>query len=197
MLESIQELKGILVVDLEQGALLGAVTGMTVDLRTATIDALVYEAKGGQLYSVPRQEVQKIGRDVVLLKPSAGEAIDRIEDAPGVSLKELQGCWVTTLEGKHLGTLVDIDFSPADWQVSELELSERKRLPVAAETLKIGDEILVPAGSERTLKDVPRERYGVMGRLFGQERIDDLRHAMGRAFRKKDGQGSTTQPDVN
>lgn len=186
MLESIEELRGIGVVDMEQGAILGTLHAMTVDPATGVIEALVYRAKGGGLYSAPTQNVQKLGRDLVLLAPADSEAIDTLEDAPGVSLKELQGSRVTTLEGKHLGTLVDIDFSPSDWRVSELELSGRKRLPVAAEKLKIGDEILVPGGSEGQLKDVPRERYGVMGRLLGPERIDDLRHVMGKAFRKKD-----------
>ena len=186
-MESIAELRGILVIELENGSILGSVSGMTVDPQSGTIATLVYKTKKGtkQKFFVPKEQVEKIGRDVVLLKSDTGKPIDKIEEAPGLSLKELQGCRVITLEGKHLGTLVDIDFSPSDWRVSELELAEGKRVAVEAKELKIGDDILVPAEYEKRLKEMPKERYGAMGRLLGPDRIDDLRRAMEKTLRRK------------
>lgn len=186
MLESIAELRGIWVTDLERGCLLGTVSGMTVDPSNGEVAGLIYRTRKGpkQKFFVPRAQIDKIGRDVVFLKSDTGQAIEHIEDAPGVSLKELQGQWVTTMDGKHLGTLVDIDFSPSDWKISELELSQDKRLGVDASAIKIGDEILVPAEYADHLKDMPQERYGAMGRILGAERIDDLRKAMEKALRR-------------
>ncbi len=188
MMESIAELRGILVIELENGSILGSVSGMTVDPQSGTIAALVYKTKKGtkQEFFVPREQVEKIGRDVVFLKSEAGKAIEKIEEAPGISLKELQGCRVITLQGKHLGTLVDIDFSASDWQVSELELAEGKRVLVEAKDLKIGDDILVPVEYEKRLKEMPKERYGAIGRLFGPDRIDDLRRAVEKTLKRKE-----------
>lgn len=187
MMESIEELRGVWVVDGEHGVVVGRVFGMTVDPSSGQIAALVYKArKGKQKYAVPREFIDKVGRDIVLIKSDCGEKIDKIEDAPGVSLRELQGSWVTTLEGKHLGTLVDIDFSPSDWRVSELELAPDKRLPVEAEAVRFSDVILVPGAYEDRIKPLPKERYGFLGRLFGRDRIDDLRHAMGKTLKERD-----------
>ena len=185
-MESIAELRGEGVVDLERGAILGTVCGVTVDPNTGRIAALVYKARKGarQKFFVPTESIEKIGRDLVLLKSDAGRAIDEVEDAPGISLKELQGCWVTTLQGKHLGTLVDIDFASTDWRISDLELAHGKRMAVEAEEVKIGDEILVPAEYAARLTEIQREKYGVMGRLLGAERIDDLRRTMRRTLER-------------
>jgi sporulation protein YlmC with PRC-barrel domain len=191
-MESIAELRGIPVVDLETGSILGSVAGLTVDQHTGVIATLVYRAKKGkQRFAVPTAQVAKIGRDVVLLRAQSGQPIDKIEDAPGVSLKELQGCWVTTLEGRHLGTLVDIDFSASDWRVSELELAEGKHLAVEAEALRFGDEILVPSEYLERVKEMPKERYGALGRFFGRDRIDDLRRAMKKTLERKVPPGGT------
>lgn len=185
------ELEGIPVIDLEKGAILGTVIGMTLDPETAVIASFVYTApKGKQVYFVPTVAVQKIGQDVVFLKGDAGQAIDDIANAPGLSLKELQGRRVTTMEGRHLGTLMDIDFSSVTWRMTDFLLAEGKQLTIEADSLKIGDEILVPAGYEGRLQELPKERYGAIGRLVSPERIDDFRSTIARIFRKKGGEAA-------
>jgi sporulation protein YlmC with PRC-barrel domain len=187
MIESAAELRGLPVITREDGVLLGSVSGITVDPVRRAIATLTLRTRAPkkELF-VPMEEVELIGRDAILIKAQASaRPIEKPTDLPGKSLRALQGAWVTTLEGKHLGTLVDIDFSGRDGQISEIELAEGKRVSVEAAEITIGDEILVPASCVERMADIPRGKYGLLGRLLGTDRIDDLRHTLQRVLGRK------------
>ena len=158
MIESAAELRGLSVITREDGALLGSVSGVTVDPVRRAIATLILRARSAprkELF-VPMEEIELIGRDAILIKSQSSAHPIEGGDLPGKSLRALQGAWVTTLEGKHLGTLIDIDFSARDGRISELELAEGKRIAVDGAEITIGDEILVPATYADRMTDIPR-----------------------------------------
>ena len=186
-IEHASELRGVLLVAREEGAQLGTVTGINVNPDSKQIAAIRFRPKTGRKEAfVLMADVQLIGRDVVLV--SSEIAVKPIEDditAPGKNLEELQGAWVTTTEGKHLGTLVDVDFRPRDWLISELDLSDGKSLEVDPTELRIGDEVIVPASYAKRVKEAPKQP-GVMSRIFGADTMEQLKGTLTRALRGQD-----------
>lgn len=174
----------------EEGAQLGTVTGINIDVETKAISAIRFRPKTGRGQSfVSMKDVQLVGRDVVLV--SSENSVKSISDElepPGRDLEDLQGCWVTTMEGKHLGSLVDVDFKPNDWLISELTLSDGKSLEVDPNQVKIHDEILVPADYEQKVKAAP-EQPGVMSRIFGEDTMQRLKGSLQRALRRQEDEG--------
>ncbi|MCB9655648.1 MAG: PRC-barrel domain-containing protein [Deltaproteobacteria bacterium] len=189
--ENASELRGILIVSREEGAILGAIDSIYIDPDTRALVAVGYRPRKNARRDrfVLTQAIEKVGRDVVLIdSEDSAKAVDEETTVPGRSLKSLQGCWVTTDDGRHLGTLVDVDFSSAHWLISELELADNKRLPVDPNELRIGDEIIVPRAYAERVTARPEAQYGVMGRLLGGDRIDDIRSTIQRVLgsNKKD-----------
>lgn len=192
MIETASDLQGVLVVAREEGAQLGTVSGVHVDPDKKAISAVVFRARGfgGKSYFVPTSEIQLVGRDVVLISTEkAAKPAGDGNEIPGKSLKDLQGCWVTTFEGTHVGTLVDIDFSPRDWSFSEITLAEDKHLPIVPGEIKMGDEILVPPAYLDKVLDSSKEKAGVLGRVLGKETVEDMKNTIKRVM-KRSGQTS-------
>jgi len=188
MFDRSSDLRGLLVVSKKEGAQLGIVSGIQLDTATKHIAAFRYRRRkrfGGDEFFVPVDAVDSIGRDVVMI--SSEELASKQTEAaraPGRSLKDLQGVWVTSLDGRHVGALVDVEFDPDDWGITELILAEDKRLPVDRDEIEIGDEILVPIAYRERVEEVGEEKPGFLRRAFGGEAIEDMKKALGRALKR-------------
>jgi sporulation protein YlmC with PRC-barrel domain len=124
---------------------------------------------------VEMKDVETVGDDVVVV--SGRSAVRRITDSSkpaGSSLKDLQGSWVTTLGGEHLGVLVDVEVTPATWTITDLILSDRRKLSIQPAEVTIGkDEILVPGNGVENLQAAGEEE-GFLSRVFGRESMASL-----------------------
>lgn len=183
-METASGLRGMPVITREEGAQLGRVAGVYVSTETNTISAITIRpgARAGKGGYVPSAQIQLIGKDVVLV--SSESALRASGDVPGRSLKDLQGSWVTTNGGKHVGTLIDLDFSPKSWEISELSLAEDRHLAVTAQEIKIGDEIIVPPEYVDRVEISEKTRTGILGRLMGEEMVEDVKNTVKRILRR-------------
>lgn len=191
-MEHASELRGFLVVARKEGAQLGHLSAIYVDPVQKRIAALTFRKRwlGGGEYFVPIDAVQTLGRDVVLI--SSENEVTKIGDGkrpPGRSLKDLQGTWVTTANGKHLGTLVDLDFN-TDWNISDLSLADDRELPIELDALQIGDEIIVPAEYADRVRSNSEAKPGFLRQLFGSESVDETKRTLKRALSRE----ATTRP---
>ena len=186
--KEISDLRGVIVVAREEGAILGSVTQIFVKPSTRQIAALSFRKRLGSKESlVERKHVETIGRDVVLItKEGAAKPLVQQDIAELRSLKELQGTWVTTLEGEHLGTLVDLEIERKDWTVVELRLADGKKLRLDdVKDLTLGrDQILVPATyAAKVTKPKKDEQNGFLGRVFGSESVEDVKNTITRTLK--------------
>jgi sporulation protein YlmC with PRC-barrel domain len=188
MFDRSTDLRDLLVVAGEEGALLGIVSGMQIDTEAKRVAAFTFRRRkrvGTEELFVPVGEVESVGRDVVTISREAA-AIKKSDAALlGRSLKELQGAWVTALDGNHVGTLVDVEFTTTDWAITELILADDKKLPIDRDEVQIGDEILVPIEYRERVEDVGVEKRGFLHRVLGGEALDDMKQALRRALRRK------------
>lgn len=192
------ELRGILVVAREEGAQLGSVTGIDVDTETRTIAAIRFRPRGfGRKESyVQMKDVVAIGRDVAFVNTEEAVVSTAEEPSPGRSLNDLQGVWVTTREGKHLGTVVDLDFDRTSWRIQLLQLANDRLLVVNPDDIRIGDEIVVPTEYEARVEVLPKEKSGFLGRIFGKESIEDLSKTLRRAVQRNRDDKADTKADL-
>jgi hypothetical protein len=107
------------------------------------------------------------------------------EQPPGRSLKDLQGAWVTSMNGHHLGTLVDFDFGE-DCRITNVILADDRELPVNADEIHIGDDLLVPVAYADRVKESPQPTdRGFLRKIFGGESIESTKRTIRRATRPK------------
>ncbi len=187
--ERVTELHGLLVVAHEEACQVGTVEDVFIDPERRALAALTIRPTNGRgLSMLPGEAIVTLGRDVVFVSSQA-TLTDAPAEMPGRNIKDLQGLWVTTLEGRHLGTLVDLDVSAGDWRIGELRLDGGKILPIAPEQLMIGpDEILVPAHCADMFSEVsPPKRQGLLTRLLGIRRVSETERVIRRATRKRAG----------
>lgn len=118
------------------------------------------------------------------------------------SARGLRGVIVATKEeGIILGEVEGIQVDPAERRITALTVRAKrgpnKHLFVkSANVEKIGEDlILVPSEYESRIKLQPKEKYGVMGRLLGEERIDDVRDAIGRVLKRQEEEGAKKKPE--
>lgn len=197
MLEHASDIRGILVVSAKEGAQLGTVSEVHIDPQTKHVVAFSYRTRriGGDRYYVPVEDVDRVGRDVLLI--ASEEAVvhqTNGEHAPGRSLEDLQGMRVTTMDGKHLGELADIDISYADWSIGALVLSDARRLPVEVADIRVGDDVLVPADSAGRLVE-PAEKSGFFRRTLGKETVESTGRAVKRALARPATESQRKQPE--
>ena len=184
MFEHASDLRGFLVVATEEGAQAGVLSSVQVDVKGKCMAGLVYRTRrvAGERRFVAVDQIQSLGRDVALISSETSTRLVTAENpAPGRSLRELQGAWVATMEGEHLGTLLDLDFSRSDWSIKELILADHKRLPVEAREIKIADEVLVPASYAQRVEPEGEEKPGLLERALGSDTVDHIRGALQRS----------------
>jgi uncharacterized protein YrrD len=185
--ERISALHGLLVVATEEGCQVGTVEDVFVDPEARAIASLTVRlTESHEPRMLDAKAVRRLGRDVVFIDSEA--AVEHLpEDGPlGRNVKELQGAWVTTSDGLHLGALVDLDVrGDVGWEIAELRLTGGKLLPIAPQQLSIGrDEIIVPAHCADMVAVTEPKKRGLLERLWGNARQMETEAVIGRVSRK-------------
>lgn len=182
------ELQGFIVVAKAEGKLLGEVAQIFLDPNEKKIAALLLKGRGWrrEKYFVSVDAIELLGEDVILVKDLAScKTYDECFDPKWLSIKDLQGNWITTLEGDHLGSLIDVDFSPKNWVISHLYLSHHQVMEVIPSEVVFGkDEVVVPVHYSGDI--VQQERPGFLRRLFGDESFQQVSKAVAKSSKKKD-----------
>lgn len=190
------ELRGALIVSLEEGCQVGNVEKVFVDLqgkKLAGLQVQLGRPNGKSSAFIAGEDIRMVGRDVVLVS-SENAVVPVPETAPGTDLRLLRGLWVTTIEGRHLGTLVDVKIGPSTTTISGLELSRGNSLPVEPSEITIGDdEIIVPADYATRMKRIRKRGVngGMLSRAFDSEATEELAHAISRVVEEVRGRLSS------
>jgi sporulation protein YlmC with PRC-barrel domain len=185
--EPISQLEGILIVAKEEGAQLGKVSGIFMDPALRKLAAVTFRPHSiGPMHFVPVEEIAWIGHDVLFLSRKGASHPYSGSDHPNWRpLKDIQGLWVTTQDGTHLGVVLDVEIDPKAWTIAELSLADGHFLPVKPEEIVIGlDEVIVPSSYRAHLKGAKAEAKGLLARVVGRETIEELGGVLRRALKR-------------
>lgn len=169
----LSQLKGLSVISEKEGRIFGKVTDVYVDLYDKRIAGLV--SKGvvwkNTSYFVPITEVDSIGNDVVLVKAgNSFKKITNVSSLKGMRLKNLLGHGVVSEDGEFIGNLTDAGFTNEQWVISELYLSDNKKLSIKAEEVTFGnDEIIVPSRYTRRVRANQNRKKNIFSKIFSKE----------------------------
>jgi len=190
------ELMGCLVISEAEGAKLGSVSDIFIDIDQNKISGLCFKPHklGKQEYYVYVQDIIKIGRDIIFInREDAVHSYAKSSNPTGsqhASLTDLLGHWVTTSEGKQLGKLTDLDIQDEDWSVCEMWLDQSKKMPVSPREIKIGpDQIIVPPTYTDKIVVSENLKDGLMVRLLGSHLIQSLIHKVKDKVENHDDEG--------
>jgi len=189
-------LRGLLVISNKEGKQIGKVSHVLINPEERRLSGIVVKDEFWKMphLHIPITEIESIGEDVVFIKSDLSCIIvDDIDKLPGVFVKDLRGRWVTTQDGRHLGQFHDANFSKDSWKISELLLDEERIIQVnPAETYLGVDEILVPSSYVLKIKKQSKTKAGILARLFGEEKTDNISHV----FKRKSSQNSASLKDL-
>ena len=186
-MESASGLRGTLVVTKQEGSQLGQIAKIYFHPETKKISGVSLRKNLiGEDFFVDVENIDFIGEDVIFVQnKEAVKPISEMNKPTGNSLKDLQGSWVTTLGGDHVGILVDVEIHPKEWVISELLLSESRRLSIEPAEVTMGqDEVLVPGNYADKVKESDASKRGFIARTFGQEIFDDLSNTIARTVKR-------------
>lgn len=199
--ENTSSLSGMVVIAEKEGSFLGNVSRVYVDGETRQMRGIAFKTKRvfGTLAFVPISSILKVGRDVITIQTEAdAQEVTESSTVPGMDLKTMQGHWVTTSTGKHLGRLSDLDFEPTTWSITAICLADGSSLPVTPNDVTFGsDEVIVPAAIEANLK-MSQEAHGVLTRMLGHETGHKVAETVQKAVKKMrltKGEPPHTPPD--
>jgi sporulation protein YlmC with PRC-barrel domain len=132
MNDHICDLHGMQVISLSEGAILGTVSAIHVDPRRKRLAGIAFRGNLRSEHGFASSDiVRQIGRDVISISSEDDAVVDGVGTREhAVNIEDLKGTWVTTLNGRHLGSLVDFDFSPENWDITHLILTGGRRLRV-------------------------------------------------------------------
>lgn len=157
----------------KEGASLGNVTNIYINLKNKKISALeLKKSLWGDKFFVLVNDITFIGEDIVFVnEKNSAKAFDKFDQSKHRDLNKLKGTRITTLNGKHLGELDDIDISTTTFEISEFSLKSGQRMPVKTSEITIGeDEILVPAEYESKITKIKK----AITTSYGKEFITNL-----------------------
>jgi uncharacterized protein YrrD len=185
------QIVGFPVISEAEGSQLGVVSAVYLDTAQKRIAALGIRTRrvGGEDAFVPCSAVLRVGRNVVLISTEAGATpIAADTPPPGLSVSNLHGVRVTTMDGHHLGTVEDLAFA-TDWMLVEVALADNKALVIDPASLSIADEILVPADSAEKIRYLKHHAKG-RGREIARAALRDTKQALKRAWSWRADDGS-------
>lgn len=182
--EHMAHVVGFLVVSEKEGAKLGAVSNIFIDIKSNKVSGLCFKTNklSKEEHYVKVKDIQKIGRDVIFIShEDVSSAYTKSENTSQKSLAELIGHIVTTAEGQQLGKLTDLDIDDEQWTISELWLDHNKRVPVDPTELKIGpDQLILPHASVENVVQEESTRHAFLKRIIGPEGlggvVDKVKH---------------------
>ena len=186
MTQTAQEIRGKHVVALEEGRDMGRISKVYFNPKKKRISGLAVKEsrlRGDEKW-VKAEDIEQVGDDFVFISESKA---CRAVKPKGRSLKDLTGLEVTTLEGKKLGVLEDVEVGEG-WDITELNLSGKKSLQINSRSDVFGeDAILVRSDAETRLnKNTGSENRGLLSRMFigdspGTEKSEGKRRAQTRS----------------
>jgi sporulation protein YlmC with PRC-barrel domain len=202
MTEHASEIRGYDIVTEKEGARLGHVSQVFLDPGEKKVSGLTFKPTMLSHESwVDATDITLIGRDVILIKAEE-KAKSLAGDAPwvhGRSLKDLQGIAVVTKAGEQLGKLKDLEVQGEQWAISELTLSDARRLPIERDDLCIGpDQIILPEGYADRVTQADASEPSFLGRVFSADTAHEITETVKRTFNRredsaKEGQDQRTE----
>lgn len=165
---------GLRVITLQEGRLCGFVHRVFFHAHKRAISGVsVRQAHTAELEGwLDTADIRRVGEHVLF--------VDRAELIKGKSpvgrdLKDVAGLPVTAMDGRFLGSLVDVGVS--GWRITRLMFADGQSLRIRPEDVVFGrDAVLVPA----RLRPEPAGAGGLLSALFGETAVGDLCRAVAR-----------------
>jgi sporulation protein YlmC with PRC-barrel domain len=182
MLRQLHEIKGMQVVSLAEGRLLGTVLKVFLNPQKKAVSGFLIKLSGTGKQDgwVDISAIQKVGEDFLFVDKSVA---CKSKPPVGRSLKALMGMPVVSKDGKLLGSLVDVEID-ANWQVIEVRLSDDRLIEIDTRQAVFGqDTILLKAGAATRIRNLKKKKVGFLARMFGTETIEEAADAISRAER--------------
>lgn len=143
--------EGHSVVSLKEGTQVGDISNIYISLIDKKISAFeIRKTFWGERYFVYLNDVIFIGEDMIFINENKNVfPLNELNKKKHRNLHDLRGARITSLNGKKIGMLEDIDVSMRSHEIKEFSLGQGKKLPVNLSEITIGeDEILVPTDYE-------------------------------------------------
>jgi sporulation protein YlmC with PRC-barrel domain len=150
------KLEDHMVVAQSEGVLLGDVSNIFIDTKSKRISILELR-KGiwGDRKYINVDDILSVGENIIFIKSKDSAVdLDEIDLNFHRNINSLKGMEITSMSGKKVGELEDIDIITSNFEVSEISLDNGQCLPVNLKEVVIGeDEILVPIDYESKIID--------------------------------------------
>ena len=168
MLLRFQKLKGMEVLAEKEGKLLGTIKRLHLDSKRKTAIGIVFKGRGisGEHWTKVIK-IKRVGEDVIFIEDTRSVR----DDIPtGRDVKDLVGLPVTSLDGKRLGTLVDIIIETKTWTVKALALDNGGEIDLSSQAVFGEDTILLQKGATDLMRSgTSSHQSGFLSRVFSSE----------------------------
>jgi len=157
-LESANRLEDHMVVTQKEGIMLGDVSNLYIDPASGKVTALeIRKGIWSEKKYVDVKDILFVGENIIFVNSEKSIiSYENFDKNTFRNIDSLKGLEVTTLGGRKVGELDDVDISINNFSVCEISLNEKGSIPVKMDEITIGeDEILIPTEYESRL--VPRE----------------------------------------
>jgi sporulation protein YlmC with PRC-barrel domain len=181
---AVADLRGMLVVSLEEGLRLGRVIDIFFDRESKQVAGISY--KGARISLdveafVYFDEIEKIGTDVIIVS-SSKSARELPEETKISGLRSMKGLLVTTDDGTHIGKVMDLDVNQDDWKVSELILNKGRSVKVEIDEIALGvNAIVLPTGCVARIEDISPDKLSITQRLTDTATLSETAKAIGKS----------------
>jgi sporulation protein YlmC with PRC-barrel domain len=169
----LKDLKGMWVVTLVEGRVLGNVNNVYLDPETLRLTGLLISTGvllSGQSQWIPMAKVHKIGEDIFFVN----YATDAGADAPqGRSLTELLGKPVVTRDGTKLGQVTDLAVELDTCGLTQVGVEAGKSVVLDTQQTVIGDMILVQYGARPGPTVHAKRREGFFSTLLSDDALEE------------------------
>ncbi|HAZ13596.1 MAG: hypothetical protein A2X86_13775 [Bdellovibrionales bacterium GWA2_49_15] len=168
-------LRGKHIVTQKEGAHLGDVMDVYLDPIAKRLSAILFTKNAlgmGEKFLINAENIEALGEDVLIASDkSCAIRLSEATEIPGVALETFKGVKVTTLLGKNLGIIDDIQLRPSNLRIGEIIFEDGKRLVVDPSEITMGeDAVLVPEDYTSKVVIQVAESESLMGRLRSKER---------------------------
>lgn len=142
-----ENLKGVAVVSMTEGARLGRVEESLFDPQTLQLAALRIKGETGE-FMVPIEKVQSIGTDAVMVDSSAVTEASGSTTAALLGWGDLKGLQVVDQAGSLLGTMSNLDINPDTRNATSLIIRKGGFLGLGGETTEVAVEKIARIGND-------------------------------------------------
>lgn len=170
-MREIKSITGLRVISVDEGASVGTVSQVVVDLATGAVLGIILGNGAGER-GVQAADIQTIGSDVVMI--SSREVARHLSELPELEKGKTAGAHmipVFTDSGRRLGVVSGIFIDPYEKTVTRYEVSSGALkdladgllvLPIVSGTVHGQDAVILP---DAAVRDMGRETGGLFARL--------------------------------